>query len=78
MQMAYGYEYSRTGLYRSRSGLLFGVCKGIADYFDLSVFWTRMIVFLTFVFTGFCPVGIAYILAALLMKSEPRWYRYPA
>ncbi|GMU93776.1 MAG: hypothetical protein AMXMBFR4_28340 [Candidatus Hydrogenedentota bacterium] len=73
--MAYSYGYSRTGLYRSRSGILFGVCKGIAEYFDISVFWTRVITLTAFVFTGFCPVGIAYILAALLMKPEPR-YRY--
>jgi phage shock protein C len=73
--MAYSYDYPRRGLYRSRSGLLFGVCKGIADYFDISVFWTRIIVVVTFILTGFCPVGIAYILGALLMKPEPRWYR---
>lgn len=72
----YSYGPTRTGLYRSRSGILFGVCKGIADYFDMSVFWTRMIVFITFILTGFCPIGIAYILAALLMKPEPRYYRY--
>ena len=76
--MTTSYEYPRTGLYRSRSGMLFGVCKGIADYFDLSVFWTRVVVLTAFICTGFCPVGIAYILGALLMKPEPRWYRYPA
>ena len=76
-----GYAYygcPRRGLYRSRSGLLFGVCKGLADYFDVSVLWTRVIVFLTFVFTGFCPIGIAYILAIFLMKPEPRFDRYYA
>ena len=32
---------SRRGLYRSRNGVLLGVCRGIADYFDFSVFWIR-------------------------------------
>ena len=42
--MAYDYgTYHRTGLYRSRDGMLAGVCRGIADYFDLSVFWLRAI-----------------------------------
>ena len=31
-----------TGLYRSRDGMILGVCEGIADYLDFSLFWTRM------------------------------------
>jgi phage shock protein C len=74
--MGYSYSYGRRGLYRSRDGILFGVCKGIADYFDISVFWTRVITLAAFIFTGFCPVGIAYILAVFLMKPEPRYLDY--
>lgn len=75
MSRAYTYGYGRTGLYRSRGGILFGVCKGLADYFDLSVFWTRVLVTVAFVMTGLWPVGVLYLLAALLMKPEPRfWY----
>ncbi|MCP4639113.1 MAG: PspC domain-containing protein [bacterium] len=65
------YAYERPGLYRSRRGILFGVCKGLAEYFDLSVFWTRMVVVALFIFTGFWPIGALYILAALLMKPSP-------
>ena len=72
--MSYAYRYVRRGLYRSRDGILFGVCQGIADYFDLSAFWIRMTVIATFILTGFWPVGAAYILAALLMKREPPIY----
>jgi phage shock protein C len=64
-------ESSRGGLYRARDGMIFGVCKGIADYFGFSVFWTRAIVVVAFIFTGIWPVAILYILAALLMKPEP-------
>lgn len=59
------------GPYRSRDGILLGVCGGIARHFDMSTFWTRMFVFIAFLFTGFFPVGVLYIMAALLMKKEP-------
>jgi len=58
-------------LYRSRSGLVFGVCRGVADYLDVSVFWLRIITLVGFLFTGLWPVGILYVLGALLMKPEP-------
>jgi phage shock protein C len=62
---------SKRGLYRSRNGILLGVCRGVAEYFDFSVFWIRALVVILFIFTGFWPVVGLYILAALLMKSEP-------
>lgn len=70
----YYYGESR-GLYRSRNGIVCGVCRGIAEYFDVSVFWTRAIALGALICTGFFPVGVAYILGALLMKREPyvRW-----
>jgi phage shock protein C len=66
-------EYCQKGLYRSRSGLLFGVCRGVGDYFDISTNGIRLLVLLGFIFTGFWPVGVLYLLAALLMKPEPRF-----
>ena len=65
------YPYERRSLYRSRKGLLFGVCRGFAERFSLSVFWTRIIVLIAFIFTGFWPVGVVYLAAALLLKREP-------
>ena len=59
------------GLYRSRKGAIFGVCRGMAEYFDFSVFWTRAIVVLLLLFTGLWPIVGLYIIAALLMKPEP-------
>ncbi len=59
------------GLYRSRNGIVLGVCRGIADYFDFSVFWARVITLVLLFFTGFWPVMILYFVAALLMKPEP-------
>ena len=62
---------SRRGLYRSRNGIILGVCRGVADYFDFSVFWIRAIAVVLFICTGFWPIVGIYILAALLMKSDP-------
>jgi phage shock protein C len=61
----------RTGLYRSRRGVICGVCRGIAEYLDFSVFWTRIIALALLVFSGFWPILGLYFLAALLMKPEP-------
>lgn len=65
------YTSEKRGLYRSRRGLLFGVCRGIAERLDISVFWTRVATVVVFVFTGFWPVGAVYLLLALLLKKEP-------
>jgi len=59
------------GLYRSRDGVLFGVCRGVADYFDLSVTWIRIIVVVLLVVTGLWPVAGIYLIAALMMKPAP-------
>ncbi|MCB2187139.1 MAG: envelope stress response membrane protein PspC [Deltaproteobacteria bacterium] len=64
------YTYPR-GLYRSRHGMVLGVCRGLAEYFDLSVGWVRFFSVLAFVFTGFWPVGVVYLILALLMKPAP-------
>jgi phage shock protein C len=65
------YSNDGRGLYRSRNGVLLGVCRGVADYFDLSVFWIRMAVVLVFLLSGFWPVLGVYLVAALLMKPRP-------
>lgn len=64
-------ERGRRGLYRSRRGIILGVCKGVAEYLDVSVFWTRAIAIGLLIFTAVWPIVCLYILAALLMKPEP-------
>jgi phage shock protein C len=59
------------GLYRSRKGAILGVCRGLAEYFDFSVFWTRAIAIIMLLVTGLWPITGLYLLAALLMKPEP-------
>jgi phage shock protein C len=65
------YRSSRNGIYRSRSGMILGVCKGLAEHFDFSVFWTRVIAVIFLFVAGFLPVIGLYLLAGLLMKPEP-------
>jgi phage shock protein C len=59
------------GIYRSRDGVLLGVCKGIAEHYNLSVFWIRIVMAVMFLLSGFWPVIGIYIVAALLMKPKP-------
>ncbi len=59
------------GLYRARDGVLLGVCKGIAEFYDFALFWVRVIFVTLFIFTGFWPIGVIYLFAALLMKPKP-------
>ena len=61
----------RGGLYRSRNGIVLGVCRGVAEYFDFSVFWTRAIVLIVLFFSGFWPIMALYFIAVLLMKPQP-------
>ena len=61
----------RYGIYRSRDGLILGVCKGLAEHFDFSVFWSRVIALIFLFVAGFLPAIGLYLLAALLMKPEP-------
>ena len=61
----------RGGLYRSRNGVVLGVIRGIAEYFDFSVFWARIIVVILLLVSGFWPVTGLYFLAALIMKPAP-------
>ena len=65
-----GYE-QRTGPYRSRNGAVLGVCKGLAEYFNFSLFWTRFLTVIGALIMGVWPVVFLYIILALLLKPEP-------
>lgn len=65
------YNRNTSTIYRARDGVFFGVCKGVADYFDFPVFWVRMALVVVFIFSGFWPVIGVYLVAAFFMKPEP-------
>jgi len=65
------YYDKQGGIYRARDGVFLGVCKGISDYFDFSLFWIRMGMVIFFIFSGFWPVIGVYLVAAFFMKPKP-------
>jgi len=64
-------HHRNSTIYRSRDGVLLGVCQGIADYYQLPVFWVRLALVIVFLLSGFWPVIGIYVVAALLMKPRP-------
>ena len=58
-------------LYRSRQGWIFGVCQGLADYTKISVTVIRIIFIVFFILSGFFPIVLIYLLAAILISPEP-------
>jgi len=64
-------KLSRGGVYRSRDGVIFGVCRGVAEHFDFSVFWARAIAIVFLLVSGFWPAIGLYLIASLLMKPAP-------
>ena len=64
-------KLSRDGIYRSRNGVIFGVCRGLADHFDFSVLWARVIAVIFLFVSGFWPAIGLYLIATLLMKPAP-------
>jgi phage shock protein C len=64
-------RFSRDGIYRARNGVIFGVCRGLAEHFDFSVFWARAIAVIFFFVSGIWPAIGLYLIASLLMKPAP-------
>lgn len=59
-------------LFRSKTNRVFaGVFGGLGEYFSLDATILRLIAILIFVFTGFIPGMIAYLLALLVIPEEP-------
>ena len=57
--------------YRSRRGMILGVCRGLAEYLGMPVLLVRLIAVLALFATGFWPTVGLYLLAGLLMKPKP-------
>lgn len=59
-------------LYRPRDRkTVSGVCAGIADYFNIDVTWVRVGAVVGLFATGFWPVVIGYIIAAVVIPERP-------
>ena len=66
-------DTSRTGgLRRSTDGVLLGVCQGFANWMGVPAWPIRLATFISFIMSGFWPVGALYLIAAVVMKPERR------
>ncbi len=61
---------SNNGLYRSKDGVFFGVCRGLSNWSEISVFWIRLIFLITLI-AGFFPTIIVYAILAISIRPEP-------
>ena len=57
-------------LYRSRNGILLGVCQGLSEWRDIPVWLIRLVFFIS-MFAGFFPTLLVYIVASLFIPKEP-------
>ena len=64
-------KLSHGGVYRARNGVIFGVCRGLAEHFDFSVLWARVIAVIFLLVSGFWPAIGLYLIAALMIKPAP-------
>ena len=58
-------------LYLSKEKKMFGVCGGIADYYDIDPALVRVGWIVLTLVTGIVPGIIAYILAAIVVPPAP-------
>ena len=64
--------YDKRTLYRSRDGIVFGVCEGIAKSRGLNVLWVRVAA--CALLCLFFPVVLPlYFAAGILMEPESRY-----
>ena len=54
----------------SKNKKLFGVCGGLAEYFDVDVTIIRLTWIVVTVLTGIIPGIIAYLIAAIVMPKS--------
>lgn len=70
MIVAGQYSGSRK-LYRSRRGVILGVCQGFADWAEISVGMVRLIAVIALLITGFFPVVLIYFLMGIFLPLDP-------
>lgn len=58
-------------LYRSRDGIVWGVCQGVADWMEIPVGIIRTICVVSLILSGVFPMALIYAVAALVLPPEP-------
>ena len=57
--------------YRSRDGMILGVCKGLAEYLSMPTWAVRFFVVIAALFGGLWPMLGLYVLAGIVMQPQP-------
>lgn len=52
-------------------GVVAGVCAGVAEYFDWNVRLLRAVLVVGFIFTGFFPIVVAYLVLWYVLDPNP-------
>ncbi|MCR4663513.1 MAG: PspC domain-containing protein [Endomicrobiaceae bacterium] len=51
--------------------IIWGICAGLAQYFDIDKTVVRIIMVLFLIFTGFFPIALLYVIAYFIMPVDP-------
>ncbi len=65
------YKNKCTQIYRSRKGVVLGLCKGLSNHYDIPVFWLRLAVVVIAMTTTIWPAVLGYVILAIVFKPEP-------
>ncbi len=57
-------------LYKSDDKILAGICAGIAEYLDIDQTVVRLVTVFIFLFSGFFPIGILYLIMYFVIPEE--------
>lgn len=57
-------------IYRGKDRIFFGVCSGLAEYFNVNPAIIRILVFLICFLTNTIAVSIIYTLIAIFLRSK--------
>jgi phage shock protein C len=64
-----GVIFMKKRLTKSKNKVFLGVCGGLAEYMHVDPTVIRLVALVLLVLTGFFPVGLIYIVAALIMPD---------
>lgn len=65
-------DYEPKRLYRSHNGVIFGVCAGIAEYFDLPPWGVRLVwILLMLTGIGMPVLLVVYVALGLILPKRP-------
>lgn len=62
-------------LYRASDPMVFGVCAGFGEYFNIDPTFVRLGFIFIWIVTGILPLSIAYLIATIIIPKKPKDYK---